>query len=67
MGKLRALGKGAMTAVMQSRYEGMGETGYEFSFGNLPFEHGAHHVVARSSSVRWLIEKVLPLIDEKRV
>lgn len=66
IGKLRALGKAAMTPVLELRYEGMGETGYYMSFGHLPFARAEHNVVASSASVRWLIENVLSMIDEKR-
>lgn len=61
--KLRKLGAGAMTAVVRSRYEGMGEIGYEMLFGNLPFAGGHDAVVAYSCEPRELFKKIVPLID----
>jgi hypothetical protein len=64
--KLRALGKGAMTAVVRTRYEGQGEVGYEMQFGNLPFEPGYESTVVYSFEMRELFKKVVPLIDTEK-
>lgn len=64
--KLRVLGKGAMTAVIRGRYEGMGEHGYELSFGNLPFDNSPSTTVASSGEVRMLIKKAVPMIDAEK-
>lgn len=61
--KLRALGSGAMTAVIASRNAGQGEVDYELLFGHMPFENSSCSCAVHSFETRELFKKVLPLIN----
>lgn len=60
---VRTLGKGALDAVIRSRYEGMGETGYEMLLAELPFVPTHSKQIAYDDNIRWLLEKAVKRFD----
>ncbi len=60
---VRTLGKGVLDAVIRSKYEGMGETGYEMLLAELPFVPTHSKQIAYDSSIRWLLEKAVKRFD----